>query len=273
MHADCFSGRPIHFCARKARHATPDPTGLQRDIPAIVALLARDAEARQSFDSLLWHIAADAPARIEKLVGASLNASQSPVRDLWLVAEDEARIVGVMHAMLVPVPPIYDGSAGHPGLLLDDCFISTDAPSGAGEALLAATEAALIAAGAPRLIASCPAAGPLSTLYEQHGYEPVTLYMAKHGLRAEATPSGVRLANTEDISSIVRHSSQHRRTLAEINSRFWHMHPEADTRFDAWMRRSLSFKDRDMLVATAGGGHQRFLSWSRGVTGPPRCGC
>src|SRR5262249_13189468 len=68
---------------------------------------------------------------------------------------------GISHAMLVLVPPIYDDSAGPPGLLLDDCFISADAPSVAMEALLSATEGALVAAGAPRLIASCPAAGPL----------------------------------------------------------------------------------------------------------------
>jgi hypothetical protein len=39
--------------------------------------------------------------------------------------------------------------------------------------------------------------------------------------------------------------------LAKVNPRFWHIHPEADRRFDAWMRRSLTLKDRDMLVAAA----------------------
>jgi hypothetical protein len=154
--------------------------------------------------------------------------------------------------MLVPVPPIYDGSAGPPGLFLDDCFISTDAPSGTAEALLAATEAALVAAGAPRLIASCPAAGPLRPLYEHHGYEPVTLYMVKHRFSPEALPPSVRMAGAEDVPGIVKRSAEHRRMLARINSRFWHIHPEADSRFEAWMRRSLTFRDRDMLVTTAG---------------------
>ncbi|WP_407159470.1 hypothetical protein [Bradyrhizobium sp. STM 3557] len=228
------------------------PATLQ-DLPAIVALLIEDAGARNSLDPILWRVAGNASTRIETAAGAVLNGLQAVGQELWFVAEQAGRIVAVMHAMLVPVPPIYDGSAGHPGLLLDDCFVSPDAPLGTGEALLAATEAALTAAGAPRLIASCPAAAPLRTLYEQRGYEPVTLYMAKHGLKAQATPSGVRSASTDDISSIVRHSSQHRRTLAEINSRFWHIHPQADTRFGAWMHRSLNFKDRDVLVATAGG--------------------
>lgn len=155
--------------------------------------------------------------------------------------------------MLVPVPPIYDGSAGPPGLLLDDCFIVADAPSGTAQALLAAAEAALVAAGAPRLIASCPAAGPLRPLYEHHGYEPVTLYMAKHRLSPDPLPSGVRKASAEDVPGIVKRSAEQRRTLTRINPRFWHIHPEADSRFEAWMRRSLTFKDRDMLVATAAG--------------------
>jgi hypothetical protein len=41
--------------------------------------------------------------------------------------------------------------------------------------------------------------------------------------------------------------------LAKINRRFWHVHPDADSRFEAWMRRNLTFKDRAMLVATAAG--------------------
>ena len=48
-------------------------------------------------------------------------------------------------------------------------------------------------------------------------------------------------------------SAKHRKALAEVNPRFWHIHPEADGRFDAWMRRSLTLKDRDMFVAAAGG--------------------
>jgi predicted N-acetyltransferase YhbS len=224
-----------------------------QDLPAIVALLIQDAEARRALDPMLWRIAADASTQIERAGGAALNGSQASARELWFVAEQAGRIVGVTHAMLVPVPPIYDGSAGPPGLLLDDCFVSADAPSGTAEALLAATEAALVAAGAPRLIASCPAAGALRPLYERHGYEPVTLYMAKHRFSSDALAPRVRPASAEDVPSIVKRSAEHRRTLARINSRFWHVHPDADSRFEAWMRRSLTFKDRDMLVATAAG--------------------
>jgi predicted N-acetyltransferase YhbS len=225
------------------RPATP------QDVPAIVVLLTQDAQERRSLDPLLWRIAADAPTRIERAVGAALIGSQTSAREMWFVAEEADRIVGVARAMLVPVPPIYDSAAGSPGLLLDDCCISADAPSGTADALLAATEAALRAAGAMRLVASCPAAGSLRGSYERHGYEPVTLYMVKHGFSSGALPPGVRPATAEDVAGIVERSTEHRRTLAKINPRFWHIHPEADSRFEAWMRRSSTLKDRDMLVA------------------------
>jgi predicted N-acetyltransferase YhbS len=219
------------------------------DVPAIVALLIRDAHERRSFDPLLWRIAADSPARVESAVTAALSRTVTPARELWLVAEHSSRIVGLAHAMLVPVPPIYEGSAGSPGLLLDDCSTAAEAPSGTAEALLVAIEVALRTAGAPRLIASSPAAGPLRAFYDRHGYQPVTLYLAKHGFSPDPPQRGVRPASVEHVAGIVRLSAQHRRTLAEVNPRFWHIHPQADGRFDAWMRRSLTLQDRDMLVA------------------------
>lgn len=217
------------------RPATP------RDLPGIVSLLIEDAQQRKALDPLLWRSTASAPGRIE----AALS------RDLWLVAEDAGMTVGIMRAMIVPVPPIYDGAASRPGLLADDCVVSADAASGTGEALLAAAEGALRQAGATTLIASCPATGPLRPLYERHGYEPVTLYMAKHRFSAGALPRTVRPASAEDVPAIVKLSAAHRQTLASVNPRFWHIHPEADGRFGAWMRRSLTLQDRDMRVAGA----------------------
>ena len=115
---------------------------------------------------------------------------------------------------------------------MDDCFVSADAPMGTAEALLVATEVALRNAGAARLVASCPAAGLLRPLYGRHGYEPVTLYMGKHGFRADALPSGVRQAQSEDVPDIVKLSARHRRTLAELPGGFWHIHRDADDRSD-----------------------------------------
>ncbi|CAN5152854.1 hypothetical protein BH10PSE6_BH10PSE6_17150 [soil metagenome] len=217
----------------------------------MVDLLIRDATQRRSLNPLLWPLAADAAARIASVVGRGLDGPATAAQELWLLAEAAGRIVGIAHAMILPVPPIYGDAAGPPGLILDDCFTAADAPPGSAESLLAATEAALRSMGATRLIASCPAAGPWHPLYERGGYEPVTLYMAKHGFGVHALPPGVRAARPEDVPGIVALSADHRRTLAALNSRFWFIHRDADSRFERWMHRSLTLTDRTMLVAAA----------------------
>src|SRR5262249_59536081 len=40
--------------------------------------------------------------------------AQTSARELWLFAERRGRIVGGTHAALLPVPPVYDCSAGAP---------------------------------------------------------------------------------------------------------------------------------------------------------------
>jgi len=222
------------------------------DVPEMADLLLRDAQRRSSLEPALWRFAPDARARIEGNVRAGLGASNTSAQERWHVAEASGHIVGITHAMVVQVPPIYAVPAP-PGLFLDDCFTAADAPAGTAEALLVETEAALRAAGVSGLMASCPAAGPWRPLYERHGYEPVTLYMAKHGLSLHASPADVRPALLDDVASIVSLSADHRKTLAALNARFWPTHPEADSRFEAWMRYSLTLTDRDMFVAEAAG--------------------
>src|SRR5262245_36220948 len=97
--------------SRPQRESMPPSVRLAtlKDLPAIVPLLIQDAKARSSLDPVLWRIAGDAPARIATAASAALNGPQALARELWLVAEHAGRIVGVAHAMLVPVPPIYDG--------------------------------------------------------------------------------------------------------------------------------------------------------------------
>jgi hypothetical protein len=218
------------------------------DLPGIVELLVQDALERSSLDPFLWRSAPDAAARVERAVGPILEGASASPREQWLVAERSGRIVGVMHMMVLRPPPILD-PPGDAGLLLDDCYISVDEPPDTADGLLRAGETGLRAAGATALIASCPAAGRLRPLYERHGYESVTLYMAKHGFTPAAFPSSVRTAMSEDVPEIVELSAAHRRTLEKLNPRFWHIHPEADGRFDKWMHRSLTLADRDMLVA------------------------
>ncbi len=221
------------------------------DMPAMTDLLARDAEQRNSLDPVLWQIPGNMRARIEASIASTLD--NGAARQVWLLAESNGRAVGVAHAMVAQVPPIYDIAAGSPGLFLDDCFTVADAPAGTAAALLAATEIALRDIGAAGLIASCPAAGHWRSVYEAHGYEPVTLYMAKQGFSSGPLPPGVRVAVPDDVAGIVKRSADHRRTLSLLNRRFWNIHPQADQRFDAWMRYSLSLKDRDMMVAGAPG--------------------
>lgn len=60
-------------------------------------------------------------------------------------------------------------------------------------------------------------------------------------------PTAVRPASTADVPGIVARSADNRAALFEIDA-FWEPHPEADCRFDAWMRRSLTLQDRDMMV-------------------------
>lgn len=217
------------------------------DRERMAALLIDDARRREALDPHLWAVPADVGVRVEAAIRASFE-SAVPARQIWVLAEQGGRPVGLAHAMIVQPPPIYDVATA-PGLLLDDCVLTPDAPPGAGEALLAATEQALAALGAVTLIASCPAKGPLLPLYEAAGYEPVTLYMGRTGFSETPPVPEVRPAEDGDIPGLVRQSAVHRRVLAGLNPRFWPPHPEADQRFGLWMRYSLTLKDRDMLVA------------------------
>lgn len=214
-----------------------------QDLPAMVDLLLQDAVQRSARNPDLWKIAADAKSRIE--AGIALDQAQT----VWLLAESAGRLVGITHAMIVTPPPIYDIVEGSPGLMFDDCFTAADAPPDTAEALLVATEAALRVAGGAGMIASSPADGPLLPLYERHGYEPVTLFMAKAGLGVQALPPSVRLAQGDDIPGLVARSAEHRTMLSQLKPRFWHIHPQADARFEMWMRYSLTLTDRDMFVA------------------------
>jgi hypothetical protein len=181
---------------------------------------------------------------------AKVLSTPGPAKELFLVAESDKQLAGVGHGMIVAAPPIYDVRVT-PGLLLDDCCTSPQAPAHTAEALLAATETALRAIGATSFIASSAYDSPLHKLYTSHDYEPVTLYLAKHGFTDQPLSPDVRLATVDDVPNIVTMSAAHRRTLQEINDRFWHIHPEADARFAMWMRYSLTLKDRDMYVASA----------------------
>ncbi|MEO1018415.1 MAG: hypothetical protein AAFY56_12090 [Pseudomonadota bacterium] len=210
-----------------------------------------DAEQRQSLHPTLWPVDEDAREKIESVVRVGVEGADPSVRELWLLAEASGRTVGMTHTMMVPVPPIYEALSGPPGLILDDCFTTDDAPSGTAQTLLAATEAALRDAGAKLLLASCLAGGQWRSIFERHGYEPVTLYMGKVGFEIADLPTSVRPAGADDVPGIVAASAEHRKILSQLNAQFWNIHPDANARFDRWMRRSLTLADREMFVSDA----------------------
>jgi hypothetical protein len=44
-----------------------------------------------------------------------------------------------------------------------------------------------------------------------------------------------------------------------VKPRFWRIHPDADSRFDGWMRHSLTLADRSMFVASGPAGVQGYV--------------
>ncbi|MEM9778412.1 MAG: hypothetical protein AAF813_00755 [Pseudomonadota bacterium] len=223
------------------RPATPD------DIPQLVELLVLDAAARAAQDDLLWRIADDARAQVAEALGFALTSDAQPFRQIWQVAVDGGRIAGVVHSMLLPVPPIYAGAKGAPGLILPDCFAAPDAPEGTVTALVAAAEDALRDAGARIILSSHVEGADWLEAFRRRGHAPLTLYLSRSNVGDAGRPPGIRPATEADVPGIVRRSAEHRRVLFGIDP-FWAAHPNADVRFAGWMKRSLTLRDRDMLV-------------------------
>ncbi|MCB1341146.1 MAG: hypothetical protein KDK24_08785 [Pseudooceanicola sp.] len=219
------------------------------DIPQLTDLLLAGARRRHSADPILWALAGNAHAEVAKALTHALAAENQPFRQSWIVAREGTTLTGVAHTMSVPVPPIYAAEIP-PGLILPDTTLTEDAPDGTLDALLDAAEADLRAGGARTLLASHVPGDGLQTALNQRGYASLTLYLSRTDLGDRDPARPVRPATDADIPGIVARSAEHRRIIAEIDP-FWTTHPEADTRFAAWMRRSLTLTDRDMLVTGA----------------------
>ena len=217
------------------------------DIARLVDLLLVDAEERHAINPILWKMAADAPAQIEKALTFALTAEQQPFRQIWQVSEHDGAITGVIHAMLLPVPPIYAGRQGDPGLILPDSAVAPGAPEGTVDALVAAAELALMDAGAKILLSTHVAGETWRDVFRERNYDPLTLYLSRTDLGDAGRPSEVRLATEADVPGIVTRAAENKRILFEIDP-FWERHSDADTRFTGWMNRSLTLRDRDMLV-------------------------
>ncbi|AJE46843.1 hypothetical protein [Celeribacter indicus] len=223
------------------------------DLDALAELLLADAEDRHAADPGLWHLDREARDKARSAVAAAMTDERPPFRQHWLIAEAGGRAVGVAHSILLPVPPIYAGEFGPPGLIMEDSFVAPDAPAGVRHALLEAAEADLTGAGARILLGSSVAGGAWEGHLADQGYEPLTLYFARTGLSRDAEGAGVRPARAADVPGIVAASAVHRRILHALHPRFWAPHEAADSRFGAWMTRSLTLADRDMVVSEDGG--------------------
>lgn len=217
------------------------------DIPRLIDLLLLDAAERYDANPVLWQLTDDAPGKIEKALAFALTSAQQPFRQIWLVSEHLGTITGVIHSMLLPVPPIYAGKQGDPGLILPDSAVAPGAPDGTVDALLAAAEHALTDAGARILLSTYVTGEVWQKAFQDRGYDPLTLYLSRSDLGDAGQPSAVRRATEADVSGIVSRAAENKRILSEID-RFWESHPDAGTRFTAWMNRSLTLKDRDILV-------------------------
>lgn len=217
------------------------------DLDALVCLLVEDGRQRAAMNSVLWKMEAAPEGKIRATVQAALESPDAPFRQKWLLAEDDGRVQGVAHTILLPVPPIYAGVFGPPGLIMEDCYVASDAPAGVTSALLDAAEADLAQAGAQIMLASSVTGGAWAQRYEARDYDPLTLYFAKTRLR-EGVPAEIRIATAQDIPGIVTSSAENRSILSDLDS-FWRPHEAADGRFGAWMEKSLTLSDRDMFVA------------------------
>ncbi|UYO01021.1 MAG: hypothetical protein KIT02_07415 [Devosia sp.] len=230
---------------------TVRPAGPQ-DVAAIANILLLDAGERCAADPGLWGLVGNAQEKVVSSIRSAMKAETPPLRQQWLVAEAEGQIVGVTHSILLPVPPIYAGELGPPGLIMEDCHVSPVAPPSTREKLFQATQADLIGVGARLLLASSVAGGSWESEYVAQGFEPVTLYYAKTGLCLSAGHADTRPATETDVTKIVASSALNRRILQDLHPTFWKTHKNADAHFEGWMKHSLSLIDRDMFVAETG---------------------
>lgn len=233
-------------------------TAVPSELDEVTTLLIAGADARHTQNPDLWRLDGATRDKTFSTIKQAMENENPAFRQQWLVAESEGRLVGVMHSILLPVPPIYAGDMGPPGLIMEDCVVSPGAPQGTAHDLLKAAEGDLRQAGAKILLASSVSDGAWEPEYAVHGYDPLTCYFAKTGLSEPRSLVDVHPATDRDVAGIVASSAAHRQILHGLHRRFWKPHDDADARFGAWMRRSLSLEDRDMFVARDRGGFRGY---------------
>lgn len=210
------------------------------DRHALIPLLLAAARERAALERDLWPLHPEAEARVRGRLEHDLT---QPERFAWFVAEREGEAISVAPAGLFPAPPVCrDLLAGLSG---DDLFATSP---GALPLLLDAAET-FLQGGAAVLVAACPAgATERRAPLEARGYRPLTLWMTCPVDSQAPRPPAVRPATEADLPALVRLNAAAQEGKRRANPRFWTPHPEAPARFEAWMRRSMTLPDRDVLV-------------------------
>jgi len=157
------------------------------DIDAMVNLLVLDAGQRHSADPAIWKLVPNLPGVLASALAVAMEQENAPFRQQWLLADNNGQIAGLTHSILLPVPPIYAGEFGPPGLIMEDCIVADGAPAGAIEALLSAAEADLRDAGAEILLGSSVSNGAWATTYTQSNYRP--LFCHRHFVSSSGEPN------------------------------------------------------------------------------------
>ncbi|MCF6444854.1 hypothetical protein [Nereida sp. MMG025] len=135
------------------------------DIPALAALMVADAQRRAASGDVLWAVRADAADAVAAELTRAMMQEGGPIRHAWMVAHHNDVILGVVHSILLPVPPIYAGRFGPPGLVMQDSTVADGCDDTLQHALFAAAEADLIDAGARYLLASGAEGGDWAGLF------------------------------------------------------------------------------------------------------------
>ncbi|MDZ4741027.1 MAG: GNAT family N-acetyltransferase [Alphaproteobacteria bacterium] len=224
----------------RVRPATPG------DLEAICALLLQDGAERAASDGNLWPLATDS---VQRIAVEFTNEVQNEGPFHWLVAEAAGAVVGVARLGVIPCPPIYHLAGQLAFVLFDDTTVSRLAPEDALALLIVAAEREGEALGAVTFIAACaPFQREKLRTLESAGYGIVTRYLVKHRLSNGVSPISVRAASSADIAAIVAMGGEAQNMLFQANAQMWKPHPEAPSRFSAWMHYSLTLPDRCIFI-------------------------
>jgi hypothetical protein len=170
----------------------------------------------------------------------------------WIVLET-SETFGVAHLAIIPPPPIYDLKGGLAGIILG-CWASAPPAE-----LVPTLENHLRSHNVAVSVISCHERDPaLGAALNSNGFRATTDYMLKSSLAASTT-SGTRLANEDDIPSLVSFNRETRARLVEANPAFWQSHPDAEQRFAFWMKASLMMGDRSIFIFPDGLSPTGFL--------------